>query len=139
MRKSHSLSAPLTGTCCATRQLPNKLEHVGKKPAHICWLILPMCFLLEPGYDFHWAPYSEAPAMARPSGQVIALSVKDGCPYLDDFDECENTKATAAAPALEDRSAVYQGQRETRLIEGISISKEGCSKIRTLPQQVHMT
>ena len=79
--------------------------------------------------------------MTRPSGQVVVFSVRDGCPYRHYSVEYEVNNVTAAAAALEDRSAVYQSQGDTRLtrFEGLTIRKEGCSKRLTLRQHVHMT
>ena len=46
----------------------------------------------------------------------------------------------SAAPALADSPTVWQGGREPRLkkLDGISISKEGCSRILDRLQKVHM-
>ncbi len=65
---------------------------------------------LAKGYVSHWAPYSEAPTMTRLDGQVITLSVRDGCPYLDDVDGCENNNVISAAPAQANSQSVRRGR-----------------------------
>ena len=49
--------------------------------------------------------------MTRPNGQVVALSVRDGCPYLDDVGGNEINNDTSAAPALADSAIVDLGKR----------------------------
>ncbi len=87
---------------------------------------------------FHVALYSEVPSTACPGGHVTAFTVRDGCPYLDDYDGSESDSFLTAAPALANSLPVCESVREPMLkkLDGVSISKEGCSKILDLVQKV---
>ena len=43
------------------------------------------------------------------------MTVRDGCPYLDDYDRNENDNFLTAAPALVDSLPVCESGREPRL------------------------
>ena len=52
---------------------------------------------VQDGYSFQWLPYSPAPTLVCPSGKIVKLRSRDGCPYLDDY---EPNERSAAAPAV---------------------------------------
>ncbi len=91
----------------------------------------------DKGYEFHWAPYSEAPTMTRPNGHVITLCVRDECPHLDDFDGREKNNAISADPAQADSQSLRQGREEPRLHEFRGVYRSG-SRILKLLQEVLM-
>ena len=53
------------------------------------------------GYEFHWKPYSSAPAMVKSNGERITFFFENYIPYVPnpDYDQSSNVKASKAAPA----------------------------------------
>ncbi len=53
---------------------------------------------VQDGYSFQWLPYSLAPTLRCPTGKVIKVVSRVGCPYLDyDDPNARSISSTAAA------------------------------------------
>ena len=62
---------------------------------------------------------------------------RDGCPCFGDYDGCESDTVFTGAPTQVDSLPVCENDREPTLkkLDGLSISKEGSSKILELLQK----
>ncbi len=102
MRIDHSFSAPpwalvvRLGSCPTDRTFGDEANPYLMASAPGALSIGARC--LEKGYEFHWAPYSGAPAMTRPRGHLAKLTVRDGCPDLDDDDGKEFSQRRLSRP-----------------------------------------
>ena len=71
---------------------------------------------VQDGYSFQWLPYSLAPTLKCPSGEIVKLVSRDCCPYLDDYEP--NERSVAAPSVVQTRPDAIRRRTDVVTCEG---------------------